>query len=66
MSWGEICAGGCYHESYARFEDPHSPVYHYCELMREWIDFGINAYSRIMAGNPGFLTRHVEPRRAST
>jgi uncharacterized protein len=61
-----LCAGGCYHESYARFEDPHSPVYHYCELMREWIDFGIDAYSRIMTGNPGYLTRHVEPRRAST
>ena len=61
-----LCAGGCYHESYARFEDPHSPVYHYCELMRDWIDFGIDAYSRIMAGNPGYLTRHVEPRRSST
>jgi uncharacterized protein len=59
-----ICAGGCYHESYARFEDPHSPVYHYCELMRDWVDFGIAAYGRIMAGNPGFLKRHVEPRRA--
>ncbi|MCP4330228.1 MAG: quinohemoprotein amine dehydrogenase maturation protein [Alphaproteobacteria bacterium] len=58
-----ICAGGCYHESYARFEDPHSPVYHYCELMRDWVDFGISAYGRIMAGNPGFLKRHVEPRR---
>jgi uncharacterized protein len=61
-----LCAGGCYHESYARFEDPHSPVYHYCELMREWIDFGIDAYTRIINANPGFLTRHVEPRRAST
>ncbi len=59
-----ICAGGCYHESYARFEDPHSPVYHYCELMRDWVDFGIAAYGRIMAHNPGFLKRHVEPRRA--
>ena len=60
-----ICAGGCYHESYARFEDPHSPVYHYCDLMRDWVDFGIEAYSRIMEHNPGFLKRHVEPRRAT-
>jgi uncharacterized protein len=59
-----ICAGGCYHESYARFEDPHSPVYHYCDLMRDWVDFGIAAYTRIMNGNPEFLTKHVEPRRA--
>ena len=60
-----ICAGGCYHESYARFEDPHSPVYHYCELMRDWVDFGISAYGRIMQHNPSFLKRHVEPRRAT-
>jgi len=57
-----LCAGGCYHESYARFEDPHSPVYHYCELMRDWVDFGISAYTRIIETNPGFLKRHVEPR----
>ena len=58
-----LCAGGCYHESYARYEDPHSPVWHYCELMRDWVDFGIEAYSTIMQSNPGFLRRHVEPRR---
>ncbi len=57
-----LCAGGCYHESYARFEDPHSPVYHYCDLMRDWVDFGIAAYTRIIESNPGFLKRHVEPR----
>ena len=61
-----ICAGGCYHESYARFEDPHSPVYHYCDLMRDWVDFGIEAYSRIIQHNPAFLKRHVEPRRSSS
>ncbi len=58
-----VCAGGCYHESYARFEDPHSPVYHYCELMRDWVDFGIHAYGRITRHNPAFLRRHVAPRR---
>ena len=60
-----ICAGGCYHESYARFEDPHSPVYHYCDLMRDWVDFGISAYGRIIRHNPSFLKRHVEPRRVT-
>lgn len=58
-----ICAGGCYHESYIRFEDPHSPVYHYCDLIRDWIDFGIKAYGRILTHNPAFLNRHIEPRR---
>ena len=61
-----LCAGGCYHESYARFEDPQAPVLHYCTLMRDWVDFGIAAYSRIQRDNPGFITRHVEPRRVTS
>ncbi len=36
-----ICAGGCYHESYARFGDPHHRTYHYCDLLRNW---SISAY----------------------
>ncbi|MCW5698655.1 MAG: quinohemoprotein amine dehydrogenase maturation protein [Rhodospirillales bacterium] len=59
-----LCAGGCYHESYVRYGEPLHPTYHYCELMREWVDFGIEIYVRIMDGNPGFFMRHIEPRRA--
>lgn len=59
-----ICAGGCYHESYARQGDPFAPVYHYCDLMRDWVDFGIEAYTRIMQANPSFFRSHLEPRRA--
>ncbi|MCL2656994.1 MAG: quinohemoprotein amine dehydrogenase maturation protein [Betaproteobacteria bacterium] len=59
-----LCSGGCYHESYARYGDPAHPTYHYCELMRDWIDFGIEVYSRIMAANPGFIERHIKPRKA--
>jgi uncharacterized protein len=59
-----LCSGGCYHERYARYGDPMHPAAHYCELMRDWIDFGIGVYSQIMAGNPGFFERHVAPRRA--
>ncbi len=58
-----LCAGGCYHESYSRFEDPLHPVWHYCELMRDWVDFGISAYTRIITQNPSYLATHVEPRR---
>ena len=57
-----LCAGGCYHESYAHFSDPMKPTYHYCDLMRDWIDFGISAYSRILKGNPGFFQKHIAPR----
>lgn len=59
-----ICAGGCYHESYAHFSDPLSPTYHYCDLMRDWVDFGIGAYGQLIARNPGFFTDHILPRRA--
>lgn len=57
-----LCSGGCYHESYANFSDPHSPVYHYCELLRDWVDFGIEAYLEILEKNPAFLQRHVANR----
>ena len=60
-----LCAGGCYHESYARYGDPIHPTYHYCDLMRDWIDFGIGVYTRIMAENPGFYDRYLAPRRGS-
>lgn len=59
-----LCSGGCYHESYARYQDPAHPVYHYCDLMRDWVDFGIQVYSRIVAENPAFIDRFVSPRRA--
>lgn len=59
-----LCSGGCYHESYARYGDPTHPTYHYCELMRDWVDFGIEVYSRIMAGNPAFIDRYITPRKA--
>ena len=58
-----FCAGGCYHESYARYQDPVHPTYHYCELMRDWVDFGIGVYSEIMAKNPSFIDRFISPRK---
>ncbi|MDO8862656.1 quinohemoprotein amine dehydrogenase maturation protein [Haliea sp. E1-2-M8] len=60
-----LCSGGCYHESYQRYNDPAHPVYHYCELMRDWVDFGVGAYARIAAANPRFFTDYITPRRAS-
>lgn len=57
-----ICAGGCYHESYSRQGDPFAPVWHYCDLMRDWVDFGIESYVRIMQANPSFFRSQLEPR----
>lgn len=59
-----LCAGGCYHESYARFGDPHHRTYHYCGLLRRWVDFGVGVYAAIQRGNPEFFARHLEPRSA--
>lgn len=60
----KLCAGGCYHEAYSRYADPLKPNHHYCDLMRDWVAFGLESYAAIMAGNPGFFDRHVAPRRA--
>jgi uncharacterized protein len=54
-----ICAGGCYHESYAVTGDPLAPTYHYCDLLRDWADFGIAAYGKILDRNPQFLEQHL-------
>lgn len=59
-----LCSGGCYHESYAQDGDLLKPVYHYCDLMRDWVDFGITVYSKIIRENPAYFDRHVMPRRA--
>jgi len=60
-----LCSGGCYHESYQRFGDPAHPVYHYCELMRDWVDHGLSIYARILAENPDFFETQLAPRRGS-
>jgi len=59
-----LCSGGCYHESYAKTGDPTVPTYHYCDLMRDWIDFGVQVYHSSLVENPGFFETHVLPRRS--
>lgn len=59
-----LCSGGCYHESYARYSDPTHPTYHYCDLMRDWVDFGIGIYGQILQSNPSFFERHIDTRKA--
>jgi uncharacterized protein len=59
-----ICAGGCYHEAYARFGDPLHRTYHYCDLLRRWVDFGVRVFTEIMSRNPEFFRTHIGFRRA--
>jgi len=58
-----ICSGGCYHESYAKYGDASVPSYHYCDLLRDWVDYGIGVYARILLANPEFFASHVTSRR---
>lgn len=60
-----ICSGGCYHESYAKYGDATTPSYHYCDLLRDWVDFGVAVYSQIMVENPAFFDTYVSPRRSA-
>ncbi|MFQ5533399.1 MAG: quinohemoprotein amine dehydrogenase maturation protein [Sphingomonadales bacterium] len=60
-----LCAGGCYHESYLNYHDPKSPTYLYCDLMRDWVDAAIECYDAILARNPDFLAEHIGPRGPS-
>lgn len=61
-----LCAGGCYHERYARYEDPLHPSYHYCELMRSWVDLGIEIFAELEAKKPQFLNRYAARHPAPT
>lgn len=58
-----LCAGGCYHESYARYGDALAATHHYCDLMREWVDFGLAGYVELQDKNPAFFTQHIGSRR---
>jgi len=51
---------GCYHESYARFGDAHHRTYHYCDLLRRWVDFRSGHLRRYSAPQPEFF--HPSPR----
>ncbi|MGD9969772.1 MAG: quinohemoprotein amine dehydrogenase maturation protein [Sulfuricurvum sp.] len=55
-----LCAGGCYHESYVRYGDPSLPVLHYCDIMRDWIDYALQAYIRISERNPLFFDTYFK------
>lgn len=58
-----LCAGGCYHESYIRYNDPTKAVLHYCDIMRDWIDFGLYAYAKIRNNNPEFFDLYFKQEK---
>lgn len=60
-----ICSGGCYHESYAKYGDASHPSYHYCDLLRDWVDFGIEAYAQIITARPTHFAQYISPRRSA-
>lgn len=50
-----LCAGGCYHESYVKYNDPSRSLLSHCDTMRDWIDYAITVYARIRDKNPQFF-----------
>jgi len=61
-----LCAGGCYHESYVRYNDPTKAVLHYCDIMRDWIDYGLYVYSKIRDTNPEFFDKYFKDEKGDT
>ena len=61
-----LCAGGCYHESYMRYNDPTKSVLHYCDIMRDWIDYGLYVYSVIREKNPEFFDIYFKDEKGDT
>ena len=59
-----LCAGGCYHESYSRYGDPFLPTFEYCEQIRAWIAFGLEAFGEIAIANPAYFNASNEQRSA--
>lgn len=60
-----LCAGGCYHESYSRYGDPFLPTFEYCEQIRDWIAFGLEAFGEIAIVNPAYFGGANEQRSAT-
>lgn len=59
-----LCSGGCYHEAQVRYGDRFKANIHYCDYIRSWTEMGLDAYARILQGNPAFLERFDRSRAA--
>ncbi|HXV60081.1 MAG TPA: quinohemoprotein amine dehydrogenase maturation protein [Vicinamibacteria bacterium] len=59
-----LCSGGCYHEAQVRYGDRFRPNLHYCDWIRAWTSLALEAYTRILVGNPAFLERFDERKVA--
>lgn len=57
-----LCAGGCYHEAFSRYDDPTRPVLHYCDRLRAWTDHVVDVFVRIQSGRPGFFAEQLAGR----
>lgn len=59
-----LCAGGCYHESYSRYGDPFLPTFEYCDQLRAWIAFGLEAFGEVAIANPSYFDSMNDTRSA--
>ena len=56
-----ICSGGCHHVNFLFEGDPAKTYLTHCDWLRAWYRTGLDAYSRILQGNPAFIQRFIDP-----
>jgi len=56
------CAGGCYHEAWERLGSALEPNAHYCDFMRQWMEFALITYTDLAENHPRFITEHLAKR----
>ncbi len=56
------CAGGCYHEAWERQGSALEPNAHYCDFMRDWMEFALCTYTELAEDHPDFIAQHLAKR----
>lgn len=61
-----LCAGGCHHEAFVRYNDTGHANLHYCDWIRTWTDRVLTIYGTIAVHNPEFLDRFADRKGLSS
>ena len=56
-----ICSGGCHHVNFLFGGHPSKTYTTHCDWLRAWYKVGVEAYAEILARNPAYITRFVDP-----
>jgi uncharacterized protein len=56
-----ICSGGCHHVNFLFGGHPSQTYTTHCDWLRAWYKVGVETYAEILARNPSYITRFVDP-----